>query len=121
MNILLVEDDPLVRTSIIKILERGGYTVSAVPNGLAALSELRDQRFSAIITDLKLPFLQGDDFFRQVQELFPEMARRIVFVTGWAHDQRIQEFLAQTGQPCLPKPFEAGDLVSAVQRVAAKV
>jgi CheY-like chemotaxis protein len=121
MNILLVEDDPLVRNSIVKILERGGYTVSAVPNGLAALSELRDQRFAAIITDLKLPFLQGDDFFRQVQELFPDMARRIVFVTGWAHDPRIQEFLSQTGQPCLPKPFEAGDLVSAVQKVASKV
>jgi CheY-like chemotaxis protein len=121
MNVLLVEDDPLVRSSIIKILERGGYTVSAVPNGLAALSELRDQRFAAIITDLKLPFLQGDDFFRQVQELFPDMARRIVFVTGWAHDQKIQEFLKQTGQPCLPKPFEAGELVSALQRVAAKV
>jgi DNA-binding response OmpR family regulator len=98
MNVLLVEDDPLVRNSIVKILQRGGFTVSAVPNGLAALSELRDQRFSAIITDLKLPFLRGDDFFRQVQE-----------------------FLNQTGQPCLPKPFEAGELVAAVQRVAAKV
>ena len=121
MNVLLVEDDPLVRSAMVKILERGGFTVSAVPNGLAALSELRDQRFSAIVTDLKLPFLQGDDFFRQVQELFPDMARRIVFVTGWGHDQQIREFLTQTGQPCLPKPFEASELVAAVQRVAAKV
>ncbi|HET7040197.1 MAG TPA: response regulator, partial [Gemmatimonadales bacterium] len=63
MNVLLVEDDPLVRSAMIKILERGGFTVSAVPNGLAALAELRDQRYSAIVTDLKLPFLQGDDFF----------------------------------------------------------
>jgi DNA-binding response OmpR family regulator len=121
MNVLLVEDDPLVRKSIVKILEHGGFTVSAVSNGLAALSELRDQRFSAIVTDLKLPFLRGDDFFRQVQELFPDLASRIVFVTGWGHDQQIREFLEETGQPCLPKPFEAKDLVAAIKRVAAKV
>lgn len=121
MNVLLVEDDPLVRNSIIKILERGGFTVSAVSNGLAALSELRDQRFSAIVSDLKLPFLRGDDFFRQVQELFPDMSRRIVFVTGWGQDEQIREFLEETGQPCLSKPFEADELVGAVQRVAAKV
>lgn len=121
MNVLLVEDDPLVRKSIVKILELGGFTVSAVSNGLAALSELRDQRFSAIVTDLKLPFLRGDDFFRQVQELFPDLASRIVFVTGWGHDQQIREFLEETGQPCLPKPFEAKDLVAAIKRVAAKV
>jgi DNA-binding response OmpR family regulator len=121
MQVLLIEDDPLVRTSIAKILERGGFTVTAVANGLAALGELRDQRFTAIVTDLRLPFLAGDDFFRQVQQLFPDMAKRVVFVTGWAQDSQVSEFLEQTGQPCLAKPFEAGELIAAVQRVASKV
>jgi CheY-like chemotaxis protein len=121
MQVLLIEDDPLVRTSIGKILERGGFTVLPVANGLTALSELRDRRFAAIVTDIRLPFLGGDDFFRQVQQLFPDMAKRVVFVTGWASDQSVSEFLEKTGQPCLSKPFEAGDLIAAVQQVAAKV
>ena len=121
MQVLLVEDDPLVRTSIAKILERGGFAVTAVANGLAALSELRDRRFTAIVTDLRLPFLGGDDFFRQVEQLFPDMAKRVVFVTGWAQDSQVSEFLEKTSQPCLAKPFEAGELIAAVQSVAAKV
>ena len=121
MQVLLVEDDPLVRNSMLKVLERGGFTVTPVPNGLAALSELRDHRFSAIVSDLRLPFLQGDDFFRQIEELFPDMARRVVFVTAWAHDPQFAEFLQQTGQPCLAKPFEAVDLIATVKRVASKV
>jgi CheY-like chemotaxis protein len=121
VQVLLIEDDPLVRASIAKILERGGFTVLPVANGLTALSELRDRRFAAIVTDVRLPFLGGDDFFRQVQQLFPDLTKRVVFVTGWAQDQSVSEFLQQTGQPCLAKPFEAAELIAAVQRVAAKV
>jgi len=121
MHVLLVEDDPLVRSSIVRILERGGFTVAAVQNGLAALSELRDRRFAAIVCDLRLPFLRGDDFFQQVEQLFPDMSRRFVFVTGWGHDPQIREFLDKTGQPFLPKPFEANELLAAVQKVAGKV
>ena len=121
MRVLLIEDDPLVRDGMIRVLEHGGFTVTAVANGLSGLAELRDQRYSAIVCDLRLPFLEGNDFFMQVKELFPEMATRTVFVTGWADDPDTREFLEKTGQPFLGKPFAADELVKIVRRLAGKV
>jgi len=55
VQVLLIEDDPLVRASIAKILERGGFTVLPVANGLTALSELRDRRFTAMSCEFSPP------------------------------------------------------------------
>ncbi len=121
MQVLLIEDDPLVRELMVKVLESGGFQVTSVANGLAGLAALRDQRYAAIVCDLRLPFLQGDDFFTQVQDLFPDMAKRTVFVTGLIQDPKAHEFLSGTGQPFLGKPFRASDLIAAVQQVAGAV
>ncbi len=121
MNVLLIEDDPLVRDSIVKVLERGGFGVTAVPNGLQGLAELRDGRYAAIVCDLRLPFLQGDDFFTQVKDLFPDMVKRMVYVTGLVDDSKAREFLEGTGQPFLGKPFESSELIEMVSKVAGKV
>ncbi len=121
MNVLLIEDDPLVRDSIANVLERDGFAVTGVPNGLQGLAELRDGQYAAIVCDLRLPFLQGDDFYVQVKDLFPDMAKRIVYVTGFADDPKAREFLEGTGQPFLGKPFESSELIEIVSKVAGKV
>jgi DNA-binding response OmpR family regulator len=118
MQILLVEDDPLARQGIQKVLEHAGFSIVIAPNGLAAFSELRRGSFAAIVCDLRLPFLRGEDFFTQVKELSPAMAGRVVFVTGLGNDPEAVTFLKETGQPYLLKPFEADELVAAVRKVA---
>jgi len=119
MDILLVEDDPLARQGIQKVLEHAGYKITIASNGLAAFTELRQGSFAAIVCDLRLPFLRGEEFYKQVTELHPAMAQRVVFVTGLGKDPEIVKFLDETGQPYLLKPFEMEDLLQAVKHVIA--
>lgn len=117
MRVLLVDDDPVTRRGIAKVLEHAGMTVFHAPNAHAAFAELRGDGYDAIVCDLRLPFLRGEEFYRQVKDMFPTMGPRTVFLTGVVDDPEVRRFLAATGQPYLFKPFEADELVEAVQQV----
>ncbi len=117
MDVLIVEDTPEVRSAYGKVLERAGYMVKAVDNGLAALAELQQGSYSVIVLDILMPFLEGKGFFRQLETDFPDMTKKVLFVTGMAGDSDTRDFLEQTGQPFLKKPVDAKQLVEAVRRI----
>src|SRR2546430_4117459 len=113
MDILVVEDDHTVQMVITKALERSGYMVKCVDNGLQALAELQETDFRAIVCDVGLPFLQGKSLYDHIEADYPQMAARLLFVTGMANDPETKKLLATTGRPVLAKPFELNDLVNA--------
>ncbi len=117
MDVLIVEDAPEVRSAYGRVLERAGYMVKAVDNGLAALAELQQGSYSVIVLDILMPFLEGKGFFRQLEADFPDMTKKVLFVTGMAGDSDTRNFLEQTGQPFLKKPVDAKQLVAAVRRM----
>ncbi len=120
MDILIVEDKPEVRSAYGKVLERAGYMVKAVDNGLAALAELQQGSYSVILLDILMPFLEGKSFFRQLKADFPDMTKKVLFVTGMAGDRETRDFLEQTGQPFLRKPVDAKQLVEAVREMTGE-
>ena len=118
MRVLLVEDNPAVQRTITGIFESAGHEVVVAENGLEALVRLRNHAYGAIVCDLALPYLQGTQFYAQLTEGYPELAKRVVFVTALATDRPTEEFLKATGQPYLSKPFEQTALLDAVDRVS---
>jgi CheY-like chemotaxis protein len=94
--------------------------VKAVDNGLAALAELQQGSYSVILLDIFMPFLEGKGFYRQLEEDFPDMAKRVLFVTGMAEEGETLEFLEETGQPFLKKPVDATQLVRAVRKMTGE-
>ena len=119
-EILIVEDDQAVRDAFTRTLRHGGFHVTTAENGVAALQVLGQQTFDAIISDYRMPELGGQGFYEQLEERFPSMASRIVFVTAYAEDPKIRKFLDQTGQPILGKPVETRDLLEAVKQLVAR-
>ena len=117
MDILIVDDDPQVRTVHQRVLERAGYMVTTVENGLQAFAALQEQEFSAILCDLQMPFLKGQGFYEELRREYPDLVPRLIFVTGWGRESEAREFLESTGRPVLHKPVEFKDLIAAVQRV----
>ena len=120
MDVLIIEDDAQLRRTYTKILERAGFMVAAVDNGLAGFAELQRQTFRTIMCDIQMPYLGGKGFYQQLEEAFPPMASRVVFVTAWAGDEKSRRFLEQTGQPFLRKPVEVAELVNAVREMVEK-
>ncbi|MGD2136092.1 MAG: response regulator [Gemmatimonadales bacterium] len=119
-DVLVADDDQRIAQLHAKLLERAGFMVTVVDNGLAAFAALQQQRYRAIVCDIQMPFLEGTRLYDQIREEFPEAAGRVVFVTGWAHDAETRKFLEQTGQPYLPKPVDFEKLVATVTRVVER-
>lgn len=118
MAVLIVDDDPGIRRVHKKILERAGFAVTAVENGMAAFDELYGgQVYEAIICDLNMPVLDGTAFFEQLEEHLPEMACRVVFLTGMLDERASKTFSKETGQPCLEKPAAPETLVASISRI----
>jgi len=120
-RILVVEDEPLIAGLLGDMLTADGHDVDAVNTGRAALDRLASQAYDLIVSDLRMPVLDGRGLYRELGARHPEMLRRILFVTGSALDPGNEEFLARTRVPWLAKPFTINDLHRLTQKVLAGV
>ena len=68
-----------------------------------------------MICDLKMPRLDGQSFYRTLEEANPELAHRVIFVTGDVVGTEAETFLKESGCRFLAKPFRLGDLLQAVR------
>jgi PAS domain S-box-containing protein len=118
LRVLVVDDDPLVARAVTRILASANeVTVASSPaDALARITA--GQSFDAIVCDLMMPDMSGMDLHDRIAGLAPEVARRMIFVTGGAFSDRAREFLDRSPNPRLEKPFEAAVLRDAVASVA---
>jgi CheY-like chemotaxis protein len=114
-HILLVDDESGIRRSVSRFLGRYGFKVTDVNGGQAALAAMRTTHFDAIISDLRMPGLSGEEFFEVMRAEFPAMTRHIVFTSGDVTEDATRLFLKQSGCPALQKPYELSELVQVLR------
>ncbi|TMG69387.1 MAG: response regulator [Betaproteobacteria bacterium] len=114
-RILVVEDEPEIAATLVETLERDGHKVDVASDGVAALARVEGADYDLIITDTKMPRMDGPAFYRELIQRLPVFARRVVFVTGDLMDREQREWLESTGCPTLAKPFDINDVRRAVQ------
>ncbi len=119
LSVLIVEDDPDARAGMQKVLAAAGFQTTEAGDGLTALRLVEQQRFDAIVCDLRLPYLPGGGFYEEVQRRDPQMAKRVIFVSAIAYDPAVRRFLEETGQPYMQKPYDVEQLIETVKGVAA--
>ncbi len=112
-RILVVDDEPTIAKMLMSILSADGHQVDTAANGALALEKLRERAYDLILSDIKMPELDGLGLYREVERHHPELRRRIVFFTGDASGPQTKAFLAQTGAPFLSKPV----LIEEVRRM----
>ena len=114
-RILVVDDEPELATLLQEMLEAADYEVAIAESGEVALALVAEARFDAVVSDLRMPGMDGAGLWRALRERHPTLARRMIFVTGDTLSPGSREFLESTGCVCLEKPFAPGDLVARVQ------
>ena len=102
---------------LVEALGREGHPVEIAGNGVDGLRRLEQRRYDMIVSDTKMPIMDGMEFFRELERRFPALSKRILFLTGDVLDADKRQFLESTGVPFLTKPFDLGEVRRLVRRV----
>jgi signal transduction histidine kinase len=116
-SVLLVEDEPALAAAVAEGLRDAGFEVQRAGDGEEALSRLDDSTYDLIVCDLKMPRVDGMEFYRTIAAANPLLARRVIFVTGDVAGTDAERFLEETGCRWLAKPFRLGDLLRVARDV----
>jgi two-component system NtrC family sensor kinase len=116
LRILVADDETPIREALSRFLEKSGHVVVAVDSGSGALAAARDQVFDAILLDIRMPDISGQEVFEQWQRERPELARRVVFLSGDIVGTDLQHFLSGSGQPFIAKPFDLDGVLQVLNR-----
>jgi PAS domain S-box-containing protein len=118
-RILVVDDDADVANLMAEILASVGHDVEIAIGGLAGLEALGQRDYDLIISDLRMPDLDGRALSERAEALRPGLSRRFLFLTGDTLSPMAREFLADGARPYLEKPIVPGDLRNAVAETTA--
>ena len=111
LRVLVVEDEPALAQAVAEALGDAGFVVDRASDGEEGLTRLTEANYDLIVCDLKMPRIDGMQFYRAMAAATPALARRVIFVTGDVAGTDAERFLEETGCRWLSKPFRLGDLL----------
>ncbi len=117
--VLVVDDESIIAQLIADVLGGEGYDVDTAPHGVAALERLEQRTYDVVLSDLRMPELDGLGFFHEIEQRYPDLLHRFVFITGTSEHADYQGFIDDVKVPVLTKPFDMADLVRVVQELLA--
>lgn len=112
-RLLVVEDDPLVRTVCVRLLKMRQYDVDQVENGVRALERLGEVTYDIVLTDLSMPLLNGLGLLRQIRDRYPNTDA--IMITAFGSIDTAKQALKLGAFDYLTKPLELDDLERTVQ------
>ena len=119
--VLLIEDEPAVMAYVRAALERSGYQVVTAASGADALSLLKNGEFQGIVSDMRTPGgVDGAQVHAWIADHRPELASKVVFITGDIANEETVATLQKTGAPCVEKPFLVQQFISVVEKTMGR-
>jgi two-component system NtrC family sensor kinase len=115
--VLIVEDEAALASAMAESFMDAGYLVDRAGDGEEALARLEGGHYDLIISDLKMPRMDGIQLFGVLRERHFDMAERIMFVTGDVIGTDAERFLADSGCRWLAKPFRLSELLRLAREV----
>jgi CheY-like chemotaxis protein len=119
-RILVVDDEREVAEVLSDLLTGDDHRVDIAENGVEALARLGAASYDLILSDLRMPELDGPGLYRRLEQEGNALARRLVFVTGDMLSGDVRAFLERTNALCLSKPFELDEIRRIVETALAR-
>ncbi len=114
-SILVADDDEASRQSLVDVLGDAGYTVTAAADGIEARDALRDADFDLVLTDLRMPGIDGLEVLAEVRRLCPQTL--VIIITAHASIESAVEALRQGAHDYMLKPLVYDDVITKVTRL----
>jgi len=119
--ILLIEDEPSVTAFLRAALQRRGYDVVDASSGEEGLQRLASGSYGGVISDIRMPgAVNGAEVHEWILRNLPELKSRVILISGDTANSETQAFLAQSGTPCIEKPFRVQQLIATVEKTFGK-
>ena len=119
--VLLIEDEPAVMALVRAVLEGHGYAVVCTESGADALRLLAASNFHGVVSDMRTPGgVDGAQVYAWIAVHRPELATRLVFITGDIANEETAATLRRTGAPCVEKPFRVHEFISVVEQTIGR-
>lgn len=116
-RVLIVDDEPEIAEMLAECLEAYGLTCEVRFNALAALTNISARNFDVVVTDLKMPGMDGIAFHRELARRDPALARRMIFVSGDVLQRQSTRAQIPAGHLLLEKPFDPVQVWEEVKRI----
>lgn len=115
VDILVVDDEEMMRELLEDVLALEGYSVATAEDGKAALVRVKECQPLLVISDIKMPRMNGFEFLKAVKDRYPHV--RVIIMTGYSDDFTVKDALRLNADEYIIKPFNTQDIASVVRSV----
>ncbi len=116
-KVLLVDDEATVRKVLAEAMRKMGHSVDTARDGNVALKMLKRERYDCVVSDVRMPRMDGPTLLEAIRQMNPELARRFIFISGDSVNPKTQTYLSKLGTPYLVKPFDPSELGKHIQAI----
>ena len=120
IRLLLIDDDAATLTLLQKVLSEANFVVAQADSARGALLKLVNESFDLIISDIRMPGMDGKKLYRFLDEYIPDYRRRVIFLTG-DYSEETRDFLKNSGCPYTFKPINWTELMQQIGKLLPKV
>ena len=117
-DILIVDDEPIIRDILVRKLTSSGYRPVAVENAFEALDKMREKTFPVILSDIMMPGIDGIELLKKVRSGYPDTA--VVMITAVSNANAAIEALKEGASDYLIKPFNLEEIVMSIANALEK-
>jgi DNA-binding NtrC family response regulator len=114
ITVLAVDDEPMMCSLLEKILARDGYKIVTAEDGAAALRVLESQPVAIVISDIKMPNMNGFDLLKVIKSRYPEIG--VIMMTAYGDTFTVKDALLLGADEYITKPFKSFEISLVVER-----
>jgi DNA-binding NtrC family response regulator len=119
LEVLVLDDEPIVGSRIKPSLEKAGYRVEIMTDSQKAMERIKQKQFDIVVTDFKMSRVSGLDLLRAQKELWPET--EVIIITGYATLETAREAMQSGVYDFMAKPFRLHELKEVIGRAAESI
>lgn len=123
LKILLIDDDKLILMTLKRLLSREGYEVTTALSGQWALRKIEDNGFDLIISDIKMPQMDGIETVKKIRKYLAQSGKRSIpeiFITAYAKEDMYKEAVNLNAAGYIEKPFDMKTLIQTVKQTVER-
>jgi DNA-binding NtrC family response regulator len=117
LNVLVVDDEPGMRDTLVAILELQGYRVSSAPDGETAFAAVQDGAFDVVVMDIRMPGRDGVSVLEEMGDPPPH----VILMTAYAQEGRLRAAIKANAFAVVSKPFETRRMIGLVAEASQAV